>query len=217
IDARLEPPALDEALAFLDEYLDYRRLAAEELSDPALAESADLERRFQWIRELRRRSFGAERAEALFAAEEEAVRVRLEVERVREDETLEPEERRRRLAELEARYPGPMREARARAVSSLDWSRHEEAMRAQGFRPAEIHAAREARFGAEAAERMAALDARRADWAARLERYRQERDVLLESTVDAEDARLAIDALRRRHFTAEEARRVEILDGAPTE
>ncbi len=209
---RLEPPAEAEALAFLDTFLGYREAAAAELGDPALARSADLERRLQWIRELRREHFGAVLAERLFGEEEDAIRVRLEARRVAADPDLDEGERRARLAALEERYPEPVRAARARASAPLRHGLEEQALRESGAEEGEIRALRALHFGPEAAERLAELDRERARFDARLAAYRGERDALLAGVSDPaeRDARLA--ALRARHFAPEEVDRVVLLD-----
>jgi lipase chaperone LimK len=217
IRARLDPPADAEAEVFLADYLDYLAAGDRELATPGLAGSADLERRFQWVRELRREHFGAELAERLFADEETAARIHLERRRIRSDPDLSPEARRARLAELEAGYPESVRAARARATEPLRHAREESMLRAAGATPGEIHELRVERFGPEAAERMAALDARRARWNERLAAWRAERDALAAATPDPAERAAALEALRAEHFTPEEARRVRALDAIDPE
>jgi lipase chaperone LimK len=212
IRERLAPPADAEAEAFLGDYLDYLAAGDETFRAPGLAESADAERRFQWIRELRREHFGPELAERLFGAEEQAVRLHLERRRIREDGSLGPEERAARLEALEASYPEATREARARATASLRHAREEAALREAGASPAEIDALREAHFGPEAAARMRALDERRAAWQRRVSRYRSEHDARLAGLDDPAARAAALEALRAEHFSPEEARRIAILD-----
>jgi lipase chaperone LimK len=212
IRARLGPPADAEAEAFLADYLDYLAAGDREFATPGLAGSADLERRFQWVRELRREHFGAELAERLFGDEETAARIHLERRRIRSDPDLSAEERRARLAALEAGYPESVREARARATEPLRHAREEAMLRAAGASPGEIHELRVERFGPEAAERMAALDARRARWDERLVDYRVERDAIAAATPDPVERAAALAALRAERFTPDEARRVRALD-----
>ena len=88
IERRLPDPAAGEASAFLDRYLAYRAEGARAAADDRLAESADLERRLQWIRELRRAHFGAELAETLFGDEERAAALALERRRIVGDASL---------------------------------------------------------------------------------------------------------------------------------
>ena len=66
IAERLDPPADAEARAFLARYLDYLAAGDQEFRAPGLADPAALERRLQWVRELRREHFGPALAEHLF-------------------------------------------------------------------------------------------------------------------------------------------------------
>lgn len=220
IHRRLAPPADGEAVAFLDDYLDLRDAVR------ALAEGGeiphDLERRLQWLRELRREHLGP-LAEDVFAEEEAAVLVDLERRRVALDPELDEAERAERLAALEAQLPERVREARRRARAPARVHADVRALREAGADEDAIFAVREATFGAEAAERLAALDAERAAWERRLAAYRDARVALLDElglAADAEERTLAdaerarLEALRRSHFEEHEVLRVRALDAA---
>jgi len=216
IGRRVDEPAAGEAVALLDRYLAYRA-EAERLATEGAA-PADLERRLQWVRELRRRHFGADTAAALFGEEERLAENALARRRVASDPALAPEERERRMEALEAELPESVRESRRLARAIADSKREVDALRARGASDAEVWAARERRFGPEAADRLAALDVRRAGWQRRLDAYRAERDALLR---DPELAPLApaerearLEALRAVHFTPEERLRVRALEEA---
>lgn len=212
IDVELAPPAREEAHAFLARWVAYLEAGEEEFAAPGLAESADLERRLQWVRELRREHFGAALAERLFGEEEAAQRVELARRRVLADEALGAEERRAALVALEAEYPEAVREARARASLPLRHANEERALREAGAGDAEIRALREARFGADAADRMAALDAERAAFAARLDRYREERDARLAGVEDPARRSAIHDEVLADHFEEPDWARVRVLE-----
>jgi lipase chaperone LimK len=210
IRARLDDPL--PALALLDQYLAYRA-EVRALFEDAFTATLPLERRLQRIRELRRAHFGAELAEALFADEEARWRADVERLRVRRDPALDEDERAARLAALDAELPEPVREARAAATAPIALRRDERRLRAEGASQAEIDALREARFGPEAAARLATLDRARAEWDARVVAYREERDRLAAREGDDADARAAaLDALRDARFSGAERLRIEALD-----
>jgi hypothetical protein len=97
------------------------------------------------------------------------------------------------------------------AASSL--RRDEARLRRVGASDAEIGVMREARFGREAAERLAALDQARAAWHERVSAYRAERDrVAAFEPEDAVARAAAIAALREAQFHGAERLRVEALD-----
>jgi lipase chaperone LimK len=212
---QLPSTAAAEATALLDTYLGYRE-ALRTLAEAGDA-PADLERRLQWLRELRRAHFGGQ-SELLFAESEATSRIDLERRRVALNPELSEEERAARLAALEEQLPERVRTSRQRARAPAELRAEVAGIRASGGSEAEVFAAREARFGAEAAQRLAAEDVRRQRWRDRLVRYGAERDALSAELAregappDAIDE--ALEALRRTHFEEDELRRVRALDGA---
>lgn len=214
IRARLPAAAAAEAEALLDTYLRFRT-AARELAGSGDV-PGDLERRLQWIRELRREHFGAT-AEVLFGEEEETTRIDLERRRVATDPELDEAEKRARLEALDEGLPESVRVARERARAPAATQQEVEALREAGASEQEVFALREERFGREAAERLAALDVEQERWQDRLGAYRAERDALVDE-LEAEGAdpaarSEAIEALRLRHFSEAELLRVRALDG----
>lgn len=217
ITRRLPPAAAREAESFLDRYLAYRDAAREMGADDRLASGSDLERRLQWLGELRREHFGAALAERLFGDDERSVALAIERRRVSADPALSPEERRARIDALEAELPASTRRARAEAVLPLQLQQDEAALRAAGADAAAIRALREARVGSEAADRLDALDARREAWDLRVAAYRSERLALEEAEpLEAAEREAAIETLRARHFDATEQIRVRALDEMET-
>jgi lipase chaperone LimK len=212
IERRLPPAAAREALAFLDRYLAYRADARRMAADDRLAESADLERRLQWVRELRRKHFGAELAAQLFGDEERAVALAIERRRIAGDASLSPGERRARLEAFAREHPESALDA---ATIALRLREREAALRAAGAGDAELRALREEAVGPEAAERLAALDARRAEWRRRLDAYRAERDALrTDPALDDGERSARLEALRAERFDPIEQLRVRSLDEA---
>jgi lipase chaperone LimK len=213
IRANAPPIAAAEAEALLDTYLQYRermRALTAEGTPPA-----ELERRLQWIREERRRAFGAEVAEALFGEEERVVSLDLERRRVAGDPSLSSAERARRLEQIEARLPQPAREARDRAALPARVEREVEELRAAGAGAAEIFAARERAFGAPAARRLAALDAEREAWQERLADYRDARArIAADTSLTAEAREAKLQALLDERFDARERLRIRALEAS---
>lgn len=188
-----------------------RNLAFREAARGAFAEgqsAGDLDRHLQWLRELRRRTYGAELAEALFADEEATLRVQLEMRRAAERLADDPEAREAALAALAEEWPDEVRERHARTTAPLRLARDTAALREAGASDAEIFALRAERVGPEAAERMAALDAERAAFADRLARYREERAAEIARGASAAD----LEALRAEIFPPAERDHVARLD-----
>jgi lipase chaperone LimK len=96
--------------------------------------------------------------------------------------------------------------------------KREAAERAEGASEAESFALREQAFGYDAAERLAVLDARRAEWQRRLHGYHAERAALLgDPELAPEELHGALEALRTEHFEPQELARVRALDRADAE
>jgi lipase chaperone LimK len=216
IRRRLPPGAAAEAEALLERHLDYRAAGAELFADPELAR-ADVERRFQLIRELRRESFGADVAAALFAEEERTVAIDLERRRVLQQPGLDAAERARRLAALDEQLPEAVRTARRESMAALELRAAEAELRAAGASPAEIQEERERRFGPEAALRLAALDERRSAWGQRVAAYRAARDTLRAEGWPPEEYTERLSELRAAHFQEAERLRIEALDRVEAE
>ena len=73
-------------------------------------------------------------------------------------------------------------------------------------------AARAALLDVAAAERLQALDERRAQWDQRYQAYRQELAAIDNAALDATDRESGIEQLRLRYFSAQESARVAALD-----
>ncbi|MEM9727671.1 MAG: lipase secretion chaperone [Myxococcota bacterium] len=203
------PPGEDAAvMALFDDYLRYREALADlpRRSSPAAY--------FDDIRELQKSIFEDD-SDALFAKDNRLVEYSLARSAIVTDRSLEPEERRRRLDALDETVPTPLREMRGAMMRQRDASAVVEQMRRDGLGEEEVFDYRADEFGEEAAERLQALDARRAEWDARLDVYRAERDAIrargLEETEEAE----LLDELRASHFEGAEILRVEALDRNP--
>jgi lipase chaperone LimK len=214
IRQRLTDPAASEAIALLDQYLAYRTEIRELTSHSEPPH--DLERRLQWLRELRNQHFGANTAAQLFGEQEAITLVDLERRRVAADPSLSDAERDQRLAALDDRLPPRVAEARHNARAPARAQREVAALRANGADDATVFAAREHSFGHDAATRLAELDERRRQWDARLSNYRSERDALVSESnaVDTAQRSAEIDALRAQHFSEPEILRVRMLDDA---
>jgi len=210
IRARLPASAVPDALALLDAYLVYRERAR---ALAALPDAADLDERLAHLHALRVEIFGAALAETLFGDDEARVRAALERRRILADPGLDDAERVRQLEAVEASLPEAERAARAEAEAPLALWYEEARLRAAGGNAADVHALRAQRFGPEAAARLAALDAERAAWTARVDDYRAARAALLADAALAPDAKAAaLAALVAERFTPPERLRVEALE-----
>jgi lipase chaperone LimK len=204
---RLPGAAVTEAIAILDHYLGYRdatrQLVASGSAPTTLETVHDL--RVQWL--------SPAVAKVFFADEETATLAALARHDVLADPALPPAERDRRLAEIDARTPPVVLEARTAALAPVTELAQETALRNAGAGADQISAMRTAQLGAAAAARLADLDRSHAEWDARLAQFRAARARLLaDPRLDDAERRRRIDELLIRSFTSAERIRVETLD-----
>ena len=200
------PVLAAEAEGWFDRYLGLRaelagRIQQGDLLDDLIAiEQAQL----RWFGEHAEALFGAENAQRALAAE----RLRLQ-----RDRSLSAADRNALLASLQTELPAAEREQLAQSENAQLATAQTRQFENQNADPAQRFAEREAAFGAEAAARLARLDAERADWARRLADYSRQRDGLLSQTWSNQDAQQrALAELRSRLFNGPELARVESLE-----
>jgi lipase chaperone LimK len=218
IERRLPPDAARDAVDLLDRYLLYRDRARQlAATDPG---DDDAHARFAAVWALRREVLGTADAEALFGEEEAYDRVALERARIMTNPFLSADDRAQQLPVVDAALPEPLREAREAATLPMRLDGATAALRAAGGGDDDVAALRAETVGADAAERLAALDREEAEWRRRLDAFRDAR-----AAIDADGARSPDDraaevrALMDRSFTPTERLRVEALDrlaSAPT-
>ncbi len=209
--ARLEFPAAQEAIHVLDRYIAYRQAARDLLSGEAAPH--DLERRLQWMRELRREVLGPELSTAFYGEQERVAQLDVERHALAQDSSLSKSERAARLADNEEQLPEHIREARRRVAGPTRLHQRVEVLRDEGATREEIFELRAEQFGQDAAERLAALDAQRADWKRRLSAYGAERE-RLGGSLGSEERNERLAALRSSYFDESELARVMALEGA---
>ena len=202
LERRLRPPASGAAKRLLGRYLDYKRALAalEHRKDLAGADVAAIRRRLLAMRTLRGRYFSAQESGAMFGREDGEQQDALARLELRQDRGLGPEQKRERLAALDAALPPEVREARAAPLRVARLEESVERLRAQGGGEEAVFQARAAAFDPEAARRLAEVDREEADWKRRVGAY-------LEARRTQKDAG-AVAALRGRLFSEEEQRRL---------
>jgi lipase chaperone LimK len=199
--SQLPDHAQADAIAAWHAYLSYREQAAAALTDTQ-AEFGELEQRLL-------RTVAAEFGDAPIATlERDELTRAFQLSRALD---LQPQARERALAELGIR-PG-VGELGGDAAAFLAGRQAVEQAASQGASAEQLHALRSEQFGPEAAERLAALDAKRAAWDARVEGYRGERAQLEQGFVGSLTAlEDSVEALAATHFSASERRRLRALE-----
>lgn len=206
----LSAAAMEEAVRVLDDYLAYRDAARTFAANQRGAE-LDVGARLESLRELRREHLGPW-AEGLFGDEERVDAVSVERMKLQQDTTLSPEERERRIAALEEQLPAEYRASRDEALRPLRQQAVEREMVESGASAEDLRQHRLATVGAEATERLEAMDREEAEWKRRLAEFRSRREALGQSEPNPAARQAAVQRLLFDSFTPEERLRVEALD-----
>lgn len=195
--SRLQQPALAEAEAFLEQYLQLRLLAEHAYREAGMPQ--DPMARLQLIRQLQQQAFGPELAEQLYGEEYRRQHARvLRMQALAAGESVDPTQG---LSPAENRVY-------QRTQSVLAAS----AMAADAEDEAALWEQRSEAYGYDAAYRLAELDQRRALWDARMAEYKQALSELdLEAELSPQEREERAAALLEAHFNPTEQRRVLAL------
>lgn len=190
----------DEAMAFYDDYVEYRRRfdAAIEKAGP----QADAEALVQQVRALRSETVGEH---PLFAEDDALVEQAIAAKRSMADGDLGALARRMQVAAFFTPKSAAEAEAERQARSALKLRAETAIARQAGASADAVQALRIEQVGVEAAARLAALDAQRAAWDGRIA---EARDAIAAGDGDAQ-----IEALLAERFDAREMRRVRTILG----
>ncbi|MDO5623689.1 MAG: lipase secretion chaperone [Pseudomonadota bacterium] len=201
----------EAAIALMHRYVDYR-MALDALHLSSAQDPASLRQAHEARRKVREAFFDDAEYNALFAAQDrldDYTLARLDIEA---DTQLNAKEREQAVEQAAAAMLTP--EERAQRDG---WQQHlalqqqTAQLDAKGASDAERYTAREARFGAPAAQRLAELDQTERQWDARLGQYVQAQAELQASTLPPAQQQAQLRALRQQLFNAQEQLR---LDGA---
>ncbi len=195
--------ATASVLQAFDRYTDY--LAAVDRLMPAPAAQ-----RLVAVHELRFAKLGEPMARAFFEEEERADALSLERQALARRTDVSDEARRAAMAELDAKRSPEERVLLEQTTQLQATVAETAAFEAAGASREARQAARTARLGAEAAQRLGALDDERARWQARLESFRQAR-AAIQAEAAGDEAQRRIDELLERDFSEPERRRVRAL------
>lgn len=195
--SRLEQPALAEAEAFLDQYLQLRLLAEQAYNEGAMP--GDPMARLQLIRQLQQQAFGPELAEQLYGEEYRRQHARvLRMQALAAGDQVDPTQG---LSQAENRVY--QRTQSVLAASTMTAEAEDETA---------LWEQRSEAYGYDAAYRLAELDERRARWDARMAQYREALAALdSEADLSQPEREQRAEDLLEAHFNATEQRRVKAL------
>lgn len=206
LESTLPPSARPYALELLSKYIQYRQSevpAALNLDDKS-PESMRLA--LESLRALRLRYFTRDEAQAFFGDDEAYDRYNIEASAIRRDASLSQQQKEERIAALSTQLPRSLAENMSASQQYNVLESKTEEIRARGGSPQEVHALRESLVGAEAAGRLAALDAESDQWRQRVSQYLDLRAQILAKGGAVAEQQQAITKLRNATFSAPEDR-----------
>jgi lipase chaperone LimK len=207
LDRTLRPPAAAAAKRVLARYIAYRQALAALETDAKLSgpDAAALKRRLAALHGLRAQYFSQREIAAIFGREDAANADALARMEIRDDRTLTAQQKRERLAALDASLPAAVRAAREAPLRIVRVQEEAERLRASGAGDDDVFRLRADAFGADAAGRLAAVDREEAEWKRRIDTYLAARRGLQDEA--------AVAALRSRMFSVDEQRRLAAYEG----
>lgn len=213
IEQKLPQPARRQALELLSQYLDYKReLIQLEKDLPQMASLDALRQREQAVQELRARLFSREAHQAFFGQEEVYNQFTLQRLALRQDPDLSETEKAEALDRLRASLPEEMQEWLAPQLQS-ELRQQTAVLQAQGANSEQIRQLRLQLVGAEATERLEALDQRRQQWQRRLADFQREKAAIeANDGLSNEDRHSAIQRLAEQRFDEHERLRLEAAE-----
>ena len=208
LSQQLEQPALGTALDIFANYLAYR----DELAQLLHAGEQDYANLRAQIKASRDSHFEGLVVEAFFAQEDSYDEYMHKRSALNSDESLSAAAKQAQAQELLANAPDWLQQQHKKANQLNDFYAAKADLKASGADDAQIQALREQSFGVEAADRLAALAKKRAQWQQKLADYHTEVSDLLAANLSPQMLNDELSLLRRQHFTDKEILRVQAID-----
>jgi lipase chaperone LimK len=170
ITHNLKPPATQQALEFVEKFLDYRD-QGRSFRDVVGMENLSVEEQAERLKLIRREIFGEDVALQLFGDEEKMLDLSIERRDIALDTSMSELQKSERLAELDQQLPEGIKLQRAESAAPLKAAEDVMAIKASGGSEEEIQAYREKALGVQAAERLKILDRETEELDVRVEAY----------------------------------------------
>jgi len=214
LDDRLGPRAARQAKDLFARYMQFKEALKALRPAKPVGRSLDILREgLRRMLALRASYFSEAESHALFGPQDVEAKAALARMAVEQDPALDATRRQQRLAELDARLPASVRDARAASMSVVHLEEAAQRIRAGGGSEDDVYRMRAAATSPEAANRLADVDREEAAWKARIAAYQAQRGAVLAATGDDAAHAAAMAALRNKLFTPDEQRRLAAYEG----
>ena len=214
LDGRLGPRAARQAKDLFARYLRFKEALKTQRPAKPVGRSVDILREgLRMMQALRASYFTEAESQALFGPQDAEASAALARMAVEQDPAIDAATRQQRLAELDARLPASVRDAREASMAVVHLEEAAQKIRAAGGSEDDVYRMRAAATSPEAANRLAEVDRDEAAWKARIATYQAERGAVLAAPGDEAAHASAMAALRNRLFTPDEQRRLAAYEG----
>jgi lipase chaperone LimK len=209
LDGRLGPQAARQAKDVFARYLQFKTaLKAQRAVKPGSRSVDTLREGLRLVLALRATYFSQDESQALFGPQDAEASAALARMAIEQDPALDAQQRRERLAALDARLPASVRAEREAPLAVVRLEEAAQRIRSQGGSEDDVYRMRAAATSPEAANRLADVDREEAAWKARIAPYLAQRAALLSAPGSDGERTAAMEALRNRLFTPEEQLRL---------
>lgn len=217
IAAQLPANAREQALALLNQYLDYKReLVLLERDLPQMANLDALRQREAAVQALRARIFDAQTQQAFFAREEAYNQFTLERLAILHNSQLDDAGKAAAVDQLRNSLPAEMQDTVLPQLQN-ELRQQTAQLQAAGAKPEQIRQLRQQLVGAEATQRLEVLDQQRQTWKKRIAQYSTEKAAIENNPgMSASDKRAAIAQLAAENFDEREQLRLEAAEQLAT-
>ncbi len=207
---RLPEAAVPAAKQLLERYIAYKSALVDlEKNLPQQAGMSPLRARLVAMRQVRERYFSPKEIAGMWSFDDSYDDDAVARWEIMQDPHLSPEEKRARLAKLDAAMSPALRQAREAPHKVAKEEDKAKEMRAAGASEDDIYHMRATTFSPEAATRMAAVDQENANWKNRIADYLDQRNkVLGDATLSDADRQAALQQLRDAQFSVNEQKRL---------
>jgi lipase chaperone LimK len=228
LDYQLDEPALSEARAALDSYINLK-LALFDLEQElgantdVMESSGDifgsggldsLEQQLRQRNELRAQLLSPEMHEAFYARSEAYDEFMLEQFKIKANKNLDPEQRQEMLEQSEMNADPEIIASRRASMPVQILHQETERLRQSGGSEEDVRQLRTGMYGEEAAQRLEQLDTDRNDWKGRVDAYFASKGNLIQgSGLSGPELDTAVSELRSSSFSDTEQVRIKIMEG----
>lgn len=210
---KLPAAAADQALVLLDAYLNYLQKVDGTIQQAQAGRPLSPVERLSTLQRLRRESMSPQAVAAFFGDEEQYDQYTVDKIVVLEDTALTPIQKSQKLKTLRESLPKSLRVNLDAAEVSQSLTAVTDDWRQRGGSVAELRALRENIVGAEAAQRLEALDRDNAQWDARVQAYLQARaSILADAALSQAMKQQKIEAMLQAGFNGTEQLRVQAYE-----